>query len=66
MRTLAALSVLRYSPLNLLLQNDHAQDAHPIDIKVCAPASERSDIAKLFKNNELSISMERELFEAVQ
>jgi len=41
-------------------------DAHPIDIKVCASASERSDSAKIFKNNELAVSMERELFAAVQ
>jgi len=39
---------------------------HPIDIKVCAPHSERSNSAKPFKSNELSISMERERFEAVK
>ena len=66
MRILCALSVLRYSPLNLLLQTTMPKVAHPIDIKVWAPESERSNSAKVFKNNELSISMEQELFAAVQ
>jgi hypothetical protein len=66
MRILGALSVLRYSPLHLLLQTTMPKVTHPIDIKVCAPHAEHINSAKPFKNNELSISVERERFEAVK
>jgi hypothetical protein len=66
MRTLGALYVLHYSPLNLLVQTTIPKVTHPIDIKVRAPEAEQTDIAKLLNNKDLLILAMGEPTETVQ